>query len=59
MGDRARERGYLRRPSGEAMLNPDEPAQGTIRQVFDRFERRRTAGKVLCHLAGHDIRMPV
>jgi Resolvase, N terminal domain/Recombinase zinc beta ribbon domain/Recombinase len=51
--------GYLRRPSGEVVLDPDEQAQGTIRQVFDLFERFRTVGKVLCFLVEHDIRMPV
>src|SRR5947209_13544128 len=51
--------GYLRRPSGVVVLDPDEQAQGTIRQVFDLFERFRTVGKVLCYLVEHDIRMPV
>ncbi len=51
--------GYLRHPSGVVVLDPDEQAQGTIRQVFDLFERFRTVGKVLSHLVEHDIRMPV
>jgi len=51
--------GYLRRLSGEVVLDPDEQAQGTIRQVFELFERFRTVGKVLCYLVEHDIRMPV
>jgi hypothetical protein len=51
--------GYVRRPSGEVALDPDEQAQGTICQVFDLFERFRTVGKVLCYLVEHDIRMPV
>jgi DNA invertase Pin-like site-specific DNA recombinase len=51
--------GYLRRPSGEVVLDPDEQAQGTIRQVFDLFERFRTVGKVLRYLVEHDIRMPL
>ena len=51
--------GYLRRPSGEVVLDPDEQARGTIRQVFELFERFRTVGKVLCYLVEHDIRMPV
>src|SRR3954464_15757332 len=51
--------GYLRRPSGVVVLDPDEQAQGTIRQVFALFERFRTVGKVLCYLVEHDIRMPV
>jgi excisionase family DNA binding protein len=51
--------GYLRRPSGEVVLDPDEQAQATIRQVFVLFQRFRTVGKVLCYLVEHDIRMPV
>lgn len=51
--------GYLRRPSGEVVLDPDEQAQATVRQVFALFERFRTVGKVLCYLVEHDIRMPV
>ena len=51
--------GYLRRPSGEVALDPDEQAQATIRQVFELFQRFRTVGKVLCYLVEHDIRMPV
>jgi hypothetical protein len=51
--------GYVRRLSDEVVLDPDEQAQGTIRQVFELFERFRTVGKVLCYLVEHDIRMPV
>jgi excisionase family DNA binding protein len=51
--------GYLRRPSGEVVLDPDEQAQATIRLVFDLFERFRTIGKVLRYLVEHDIRLPV
>jgi Recombinase len=51
--------GYVRRPSGEVALDPDEQAQATIRQVFALFQRFRTVGKVLCYLVEHDIRMPV
>jgi DNA invertase Pin-like site-specific DNA recombinase len=51
--------GYLRRPSGEVVLDPDEQAQGTIRLVFDLFQRFRTVGKVLRYLVEHDIPLPV
>ena len=51
--------GYLRCPSGEVVLDPDEQAQATIHLVFDLFERLRTIGKVLRYLVEHDIRMPV
>jgi hypothetical protein len=51
--------GYLRRPSGEITLDPDEQAQGTIRLVFEQFDRFRTVGKVMRYLVDHNIRMPV
>lgn len=51
--------GYLRRPSGEVVLDPDEQAQGTINLVFDLFQRFRTVGKVLRYLVEHNIQMPV
>ena len=51
--------GYVRRPSGEVALDPDEQAQATIRLVFDVFERFRTVGAVMRYLVEHDIRLPV
>jgi DNA invertase Pin-like site-specific DNA recombinase len=51
--------GYVRRTSGEIVLDPDEQAQGTIRLVFDLYGRHRTIGRVLRHLAANDIRLPV
>jgi DNA invertase Pin-like site-specific DNA recombinase len=51
--------GYVRRPSGEVIFDPDEQAQAVIRLVFDLFDRFRTAGKVMRYLIAHDIRMPV
>jgi hypothetical protein len=51
--------GYVRRPSGEIALDPDEQAQATIRLVFDLYDRHRTIGKILRYLATHDVRLPV
>ena len=51
--------GYVRRPGGEIILDPDEQAQATIRLVFDLYDRHRTIGKVLRHLAANDIKLPV
>src|SRR6202161_3325925 len=42
--------GYLRRPSGEVALDPDEQAQSVIRMVFALFERVRTVSGVLRYL---------
>jgi DNA invertase Pin-like site-specific DNA recombinase len=51
--------GYLRRPSGEIVFDPDEQAQATIRLVFALFERLRTVGQVMHYLVAHDVRLPV
>jgi DNA invertase Pin-like site-specific DNA recombinase len=51
--------GYLRRPSGEVALDPDEQAQSVIRLVFDLFDRVRTVSGVLRYLVQNDIKMPV
>ena len=51
--------GYTRRASGEIVLDPDEQAQSTIRLVFDLYDRHRTIGGVLRHLADNGIRLPV
>jgi DNA invertase Pin-like site-specific DNA recombinase len=45
--------GYLRLPSGEVALDPDEQAQATIRLVFDLFDRFRTLGKVMTYTSSH------
>ena len=51
-------RGYLRRPDGSVMLDPDEQVQATVRLVFALFERKGSVCGVLRHLADHDIRLP-
>src|SRR3984957_11220690 len=51
--------GYLRRPSGEVALDPDEQAQSVIRLAFDLFQRVRTVSGVLRYLVANDIKMPV
>jgi DNA invertase Pin-like site-specific DNA recombinase len=51
-------RGYLRRPSGEVCLDPDERVRETIRLVFDVFERRGSVHGVMRYLVDHDIALP-
>jgi DNA invertase Pin-like site-specific DNA recombinase len=51
--------GYLRRPSGEVVLDPDEQAQHVVRLVFDTFARLGTLNAVLRYLAGHQVQLPV
>jgi hypothetical protein len=51
--------GYLKHPSGEVTLDPDEQAQAVVRLIFDQFDARGTVHSVLRYLIAHDIRMPV
>lgn len=51
--------GYVRRPSGEVVLDPDEQAQTVVRLVFDTFERWGTLNAVLRYFADHGIELPV
>ncbi len=50
--------GYIRRPSGEVVKDPDEQAQAVIELVFEIFARRGTINAVLRHLVEHQIQMP-
>ena len=51
--------GYLRRPSGEVILDPDEQAQHVVRLIFDTFARLGTLNAVLRYLVGHQVQVPV
>ena len=51
-------RGYLRRPSGEVALDPDERVRDTVRLVFDVFERRGSVHGVMRYLVDHGIALP-
>jgi DNA invertase Pin-like site-specific DNA recombinase len=50
--------GYVRRPSGEVVLDPDEQVRDTIRLVFRLFDRLGTAHAVMRYLVDHQILMP-
>lgn len=50
--------GYLRRPSGDVVKDPDEQAQAVIALIFEQFERVGTIHGVLRYLVQHQIRMP-
>lgn len=50
--------GYLRRPSGEVVKDPDEQAQAVIELIFEQFERLGTIHGVLRYLVQHQIRVP-
>ncbi|WP_342267701.1 recombinase family protein [Candidatus Tisiphia endosymbiont of Empis tessellata] len=50
--------GYIRRPSGEIVKDPDEQAQATIQMVFELFDKFSTINAVLKYLVSHKIKMP-
>jgi DNA invertase Pin-like site-specific DNA recombinase len=50
--------GYVRRPSGEVIKDPDEQAQAVIALIFEQFERVGTIHGVLRYLVQHQIRVP-
>lgn len=51
--------GYVRPPSGEMALDPDEQAQSVVRLIFDQFDRQRSLHGLLRYLVAHQIRIPV
>ncbi|MGW3152582.1 recombinase family protein [Streptomyces sp. NPDC001177] len=51
--------GFVRRPSGEVVLDPDEQVRSVVRLVFDLFERLGTINAVLCFLADNHIQLGV
>src|SRR5919109_4987970 len=50
--------GYVRRPSGEVVKDPDEQAQAVITLIFEQFERLGTINGVLRTLVHHQIHLP-
>jgi DNA invertase Pin-like site-specific DNA recombinase len=51
--------GYMRRPSGEVCLDPDEQVQGVVRLIFAKFSEYGTLNGVLQYLAAHHIQLGV
>jgi DNA invertase Pin-like site-specific DNA recombinase len=51
--------GYLRVPSGEWVIDPDEQVQAVVRLIFDQFDREATLHGLLRYLVHHQIRIPV
>lgn len=51
--------GYLRRPSGEVVLDPDKQAQDMVRLVFQKFEELGTLHSVLRYLVKHNLKLGV
>ena len=50
--------GYVRRPSGEVVKDPDEQVQTVIALIFEQFERLGTINGVLRTLVQHQIHLP-
>jgi len=51
--------GYVRRPSGEVVFDPDEQAQHVVRLVFSTFSRLGTLNAVLRYLVDNEVQLPV
>ncbi|HVK15534.1 MAG TPA: recombinase family protein [Fimbriiglobus sp.] len=51
--------GYLRVPTGEWTIDPDEQVQAVVRLIFDQFDREATMHGLLRYLVHHQIRIPV
>lgn len=51
--------GYLRMPSGEVVLDPDEEVQAVVRTVFEDFRRIGTIHGVLCSLVSKGVQIGV
>src|SRR5918994_429514 len=49
--------GYVRRPSGEAVLDPDEQGQTVVRLIFAKFAELGTLHGVLRWLVDHDVEL--
>jgi len=51
--------GYLRRPSGEIILDPDEQVQQVVRLIFRKFQEIGTLNGVLRYLVRQEIQLGV
>jgi DNA invertase Pin-like site-specific DNA recombinase len=49
--------GYLKLPTGGAVLDPDEQARSTIRLVFDKFDELGSFGQLYRYLMRNKIRL--
>jgi DNA invertase Pin-like site-specific DNA recombinase len=51
--------GYVRLPSGEWAIDPDEQVQALVRLIFDEFDRQPSLHAVLRYFVRHGLRIPV
>ena len=47
--------GYVRTPSGEMVLDPDEQVQSVVRLIFDKFQELDSLNALLQYLVHHQI----
>lgn len=50
--------GYVRRPAGEVIKDPDAQVQATLQLIFDQFARCGTVNGVLRYLVRQQIQLP-
>jgi DNA invertase Pin-like site-specific DNA recombinase len=51
--------GYVKLPSGQVILDPDEQVRCVVKLIFQKFDELGTASKVFEYLLQHDIRIGV
>jgi DNA invertase Pin-like site-specific DNA recombinase len=51
--------GYIRLPSGELDIDPDQQVQGVVRLIFEKFAELGSVRQVLLYLDRHAIRLPI
>jgi DNA invertase Pin-like site-specific DNA recombinase len=51
--------GYVKLPTGEFALDPDDQVRAVVRLVFDEFDRQGSLHGLLCYLTRHGIRLPI
>ncbi len=49
--------GYLKLPTGEAVLDPDEEARSTVQLVFDKFDELGSFGRLYRYLVRNKVRL--
>jgi DNA invertase Pin-like site-specific DNA recombinase len=49
--------GYLKLPTGEVVLDPDEQARSTVRLIFDKFDELGSFGRLYRYLIRNKIRL--
>ena len=51
--------GYIKLPTGEFAIDPDEQVQAVVRLIFDQFDRQDTLHGLLRYLVHNKIQIPV